>query len=112
VLWNLLVNALEAMPEGGELSIHVDRHDPLENSDLAARIDICDTGCGIADEALKRIFDPFFTTKTNGTGLGLSIVYQLVEKAGGRIEVSRPESGHGAVFSLFFPPSASFSLAK
>ena len=61
---------------------------------------------------MKRIFDPFFTTKTNGTGLGLSIVYQLVEKAGGRMEVSKPQSGTGTVFSLFFPPSASFSLAK
>ena len=112
VLWNLLVNALEAMPKGGELSILVDLHDPLEDSDKAARIDIGDTGCGIPDDALKRIFDPFFTTKTNGTGLGLSIVYQLVEKAGGHIEVSRPESGIGTVFSLFFPPSPSFSLAK
>jgi signal transduction histidine kinase len=61
---------------------------------------------------LKRVFDPFFTTKPNGTGLGLSIVYQLVEKAGGQIEVSRPEPGDKTVFSLFFPISPSFSLAK
>ena len=113
VLWNLFINALEAMPEGGDLSVLVNiQDDSPDSSGKTARVDICDTGCGIADDALKRIFDPFFTTKTNGTGLGLSIVYQLVEKAGGRIEVSRPQSGTGTVFSLFFPPSASFSLAK
>ena len=113
VLWNLFINALEAMPEGGDLSILVDiQDDSFDSGGKMARVDICDTGCGIADDAMKRIFDPFFTTKTNGTGLGLSIVYQLVEKAGGRIEVSKPQSGTGTVFSLFFPPSASFSLAK
>ena len=113
VLWNLFINALEAMPEGGDLSVRVNiQDDSPDGSGKAVRVDICDTGCGIADDALKRIFDPFFTTKTNGTGLGLSIVYQLVEKAAGRIEVSRPYTGSGTVFSLFFPPSASFSLAK
>ncbi len=113
VLWNLFINALEAMPEGGELSVLVKIEDNSpDGSGKTARVDICDTGCGIADDVLKRIFDPFFTTKTSGTGLGLSIVYQLMEKAGGRIEVSRPQSGTGTVFSLFFPPSASFSLAK
>ena len=113
VLWNLFINALEAMPEGGDLSVLVNlQDDSPDSSGKAVRVDIRDTGCGIADDALKRIFDPFFTTKTNGTGLGLSIVYQLVEKAGGHIEVSRPLSGTGTVFSLFFPPSASFSLAK
>ena len=113
VLWNLFINALEAMPEGGDLSVRVNiQDDSPDRSGKAVRVDICDTGCGIADDALKRIFDPFFTTKTNGTGLGLSIVYQLVEKAAGRIEVSRPYTGSGTVFSLFFPPSASFSLAK
>jgi two-component system sensor histidine kinase PilS (NtrC family) len=112
VLWNLLVNALEAMPEGGELSIMVDLNDRPDNGARAVRIEIGDTGPGIPDEAMKRIFDPFFTTKSNGTGLGLSIVYQLVEKAGGRIEVGSPPSDGRTVFSLFFPSSQSFSLAK
>jgi two-component system sensor histidine kinase PilS (NtrC family) len=112
VLWNLFVNALEAMPEGGELSISVAVNDVPENNNRTARIDVGDTGGGIPDEARKRIFDPFFTTKQNGTGLGLSIVYQLVEKAGGRIEVSGPKVGSKTVFSLFFPTSPSFSLAK
>ena len=112
VLWNLSVNALEAMPEGGELSISVNLEEPHDNAMRPIRIDIGDTGCGIPEGAFKRIFDPFFTTKTSGTGLGLSIVYQLVEKAGGSIEVSRPHDGMGTIFSLFFPPSTSFSLAK
>jgi two-component system sensor histidine kinase PilS (NtrC family) len=112
VLWNLLVNALEAMPEGGELSISVEVEEPFDNRGRPVRIDIGDTGYGIPEGAFKRIFDPFFTTKPNGTGLGLSIVYQLVEKAGGTIEVSQPQSGSGTIFSLFFPPSFSFSLAK
>jgi two-component system sensor histidine kinase PilS (NtrC family) len=112
VLWNLLVNALEAMPQGGELSISVNLEQPPDDTPWPIRIDIADTGCGIPQGAFKRIFDPFFTTKTNGTGLGLSIVYQLVEKAGGGIEVSPSQSGSGTIFSLFFPPSPSFSLAK
>ena len=107
-----MVNALEAMPDGGELSITVDMHDLPDDSDSAARIDVSDTGRGIPEDALKRIFDPFFTTKPTGTGLGLSIAYQLVEKAGGSIEVSRSPSGDKTVFSLFFPTSPSFSLAK
>ncbi|SPF39599.1 PAS/PAC sensor signal transduction histidine kinase [Syntrophobacter sp. SbD1] len=105
VLWNLLVNALEAMPQGGELSISVNLQQPPDNPDRPIRIEIGDSGCGIAESAFKRIFDPFFTTKANGTGLGLSIVYQLVEKAGGYIEVSRPHSGSGTIFSLLFPQS-------
>jgi len=112
VVWNLLVNALEAMPDGGELSISVDLQEPPDNPGRPVRIDIGDTGCGIAEGTFKRIFDPFFTTKPNGTGLGLSIVYQLVEKAGGGIEVSKPQTGAGAIFSLFFPAPSSFSLAK
>ncbi len=112
VLWNLLVNALEAMPEGGELSISVQLEEPPNDRSRPLRIDVCDTGSGIPEDASKRIFDPFFTTKPSGTGLGLSIVYQLVEKAGGTIEVSKPQLGSGTIFSLFFPPSTSFSLAK
>ncbi len=102
IFWNLFVNALEAMPDGGELTILVSGNS--ENGNMReTRIDVADTGCGIPDSVRKRIFDPFFTTKSSGTGLGLSIVYQLVEKAGGRIEVDANHSGTGTVFSLFFP---------
>jgi two-component system sensor histidine kinase PilS (NtrC family) len=112
VLWNLFVNAIEAMPAGGELSISVSLQCPPPNSNTLVRIDVVDTGYGISEPVLQRIFDPFFTTKDSGTGLGLSIVYQLVEKAAGRIEVQSKQTGVGTTFSLFFPPSSSFSLAK
>lgn len=102
IFWNLFVNALEAMPDGGELTISVSSHSENGNKG-ETRINVADAGCGIPDTVRKRIFDPFFTTKSSGTGLGLSIVYQLVEKAGGRIEVDANQSGTGTVFSLFFP---------
>ena len=112
ILWNLLVNAIEAMPRGGELSISVGLEQIAAPPGRMVKIDVQDRGCGIPESALKRIFDPFFTTKTNGTGLGLSVVYQLMEKAAGKVEVSGRQPGQGTTFSLFFPPSSSFSLAK
>lgn len=112
ILWNLFINALESMPEGGDLSIAVRSDRDPGSGDNRARIDIADTGCGIPQGMREKIFDPFFTTKGGGTGLGLSIVCELVEKSGGRIEVSVPPAGTGTVFSLFFPSASPFSLAK
>ena len=103
ILWNLLVNALEAMPSGGELSIRVAQDLSQDGTAGQTRVDVADTGCGIPEEVRGKIFDPFFTTKSNGTGLGLSIVYQLVETAGGRVEVAPRPGGSGTVFSVFFP---------
>lgn len=111
IMWNLLVNALEAMPKGGDLSIRVSFADRRGPDPRETRIDIWDTGVGISEEIRDRVFDPFFTTKENGTGLGLSIVYQLVENAGGRIEVTHHEP-LGTTFSVFFPFASSFPLAK
>ncbi len=108
ILWNLLINGLEAMPEGGELFISVRPFPGAEPAAWEARIDIADTGCGIAETARKRIFDPFFTTKATGTGLGLSIVYQLVERAGGWIEANPNPSGRGTIFSIFFQSAKYF----
>jgi len=112
ILWNIFVNALEAMPDGGDLSIIIRLRNGTETTAGEARLDIADTGHGIPDGIREKIFDPFFTTKATGTGLGLSIVYQLIEKAGGRMEVNPNSSGTGTVFSLFFPATNSFSLAK
>jgi two-component system sensor histidine kinase PilS (NtrC family) len=112
ILWNLLVNSLEAMPDGGDLSITVDLHNGVEAPSRGVRLDISDTGCGIPEGMRKKIFDPFFTTKSAGTGLGLSIAYQLMEEAGGRMEFCANPSGAGTVFSLFFPAAKPFSLAK
>ena len=104
------------MPEGGELSISVGICEGDGSRPGAApgdtRVDIFDNGCGMPEGVRQRIFDPFFTTKASGTGLGLSIVYQLVEKAGGRIEADPNPSGRGMVFTVFFPAANFFSLAK
>ncbi len=108
ILWNLLINGLEAMPEGGELSISVRPSRNAGSTDPEARIDISDTGCGIPEAVRKRIFDPFFTTKATGTGLGLSIVYQLVERSAGRIEANPNPSGQGTTFSIFFQSAKYF----
>ena len=97
ILWNLLLNALEAMPHGGDVEILVSSPD---ETDCCVRIE--DSGVGISEEVRDRIFDAFFTTKEGGTGLGLSIVYQLVENMDGRIEVSCEKSSKTA-FSVFFP---------
>ena len=102
-LINICLNARDAMPEGGTLSIrtsqttaaHVSRQFP-EADGAYARIEISDTGTGMDDEIRQRVFEPFFTTKREqgGTGLGLSVVYGIVQAHGGFIGVeSRNRAG-------------------
>jgi len=93
VLINLIVNAMQAMPEGGALQLRTE--DSGVDGAEGVRIEVEDTGQGIAAEVLDRIFDPFFTTKKQeGTGLGLSISYAIVTRYGGHIAVeSTPGSG-------------------
>lgn len=100
VLTNIIVNAIQAMPEGGELTLETS----VVNSDVSIRIR--DTGIGIAPESIPGIFKPFFTTKPagSGTGLGLSICYSIIEKHNGRIEVES-EPGSGTTFTVFLPVS-------
>ena len=81
VLANVLVNAVQAMPHGGSLTVRTGLRAGF------AEIAVEDTGPGIPDEIRSRIFDPFFTTKPHGTGLGLSIVYRIMEAHGGRVDV-------------------------
>jgi two-component system NtrC family sensor kinase len=99
VFLNLFLNAIQAMPNGGKLSISV-------TSDEAKflRTDVKDTGCGIPKENLDRIFEPFFTTKEvgKGTGLGLSVIYGVIEKIGGHIKVDS-ELGQWTKFSVYLP---------
>lgn len=93
---NILLNALEAMPQGGTLKLKTEQ----EREEVVIRI--ADSGQGIAEENLSRIFDPFFTTKDQGTGLGLAICHRIVETLGGRIEVTS-EFGKGTTASVFLP---------
>ena len=97
VLLNLVVNAIHAMPQGGTLRIAA-THD----SDLGVRIEVADTGGGIAAEVLPKIFDPFFTTRETGSGLGLAVVKKIVDEHGARIEV-QSQVGHGSCFTLNWP---------
>jgi two-component system sensor histidine kinase PilS (NtrC family) len=102
VLWNLLINSCQAMPEGGEIRISATRLSPEQGDDDWLEIIFSDTGAGIVPEHLEKIFEPFFTTKTGGTGLGLAIVYRIIGDHGGTIAVeSKP--GKGTTFRIRLP---------
>ncbi len=100
VLLNLFLNAIQAMPGGGDLKVVI----RLSKAMNEGVIDVTDTGVGIDPRHMDRIFDPFFTTKENGegTGLGLSVSHSIVEKHGGRMEV-HSEPGKGTTFSIYLP---------
>ena len=102
VFLNLLINALQATPEGGRISVSVD----VVDGKVVAKIS--DTGNGIAAEHLPRIFEPFFTTREDqgGSGLGLAIISGIVDKHKGRVEVES-ELGKGTTFTLTFPADKS-----
>ena len=98
VIWNLLVNAAQALrQEGGDIRVTAQRL-----SDGAVEIVVSDTGVGIAERHLSSLFDPFFTTKQGGTGLGLSIAHGIVQAHEGRIEVTSRE-GEGTTFRVVLP---------
>lgn len=106
VIMNLTANAREAMPEGGTLTIRIDKYESCKDAELPpgeyVRLSVSDTGIGMTDEVQSRVFEPFFTTKKTGSGLGLSTVYGIVKQSGGYITVqSTPQQG--ATFSVFMP---------
>ena len=110
VLINLIVNAIQAMPDGGSLRLRI-RDWEEDGRTVGAAMEVCDTGQGIAAEDLSRIFDPFFTTKKgSGTGLGLSISYTIVERYGGRISVAS-QPGQGACFTVHLRSEARYADA-
>jgi two-component system cell cycle sensor histidine kinase/response regulator CckA len=121
VLVNLAVNARDAMPNGGTLTIELDDIDVpavnLPSLDLPrgayVRILIHDTGIGMDEPTMERIFDPFFTTKKadKGTGLGLATVYGIVAQSGGQISAASVV-GEGSTFSMFLPQAAIPAMAS
>ncbi|MDR3390705.1 MAG: ATP-binding protein [Sulfuriferula sp.] len=98
VLWNLVTNAVEAMPQGGLLEITASE----DKQAHSVRIDIHDSGAGIAPEQQNRLFQPLFTTKTRRIGLGLAVVKNLTQANGGKVAVNS-ESGKGATFTIILP---------
>ncbi|MBD6616391.1 PAS domain S-box protein [Komarekiella sp. 'clone 1'] len=114
VLMNLVVNARDAMPDGGSITISAQNKfidDAYAKMNLEATvgphivITVADTGIGMPPEILNRIFEPFFTTKdvSKGTGLGLSTTLGIIKNHGGFVKVSSPGIGQGSQFRLFFP---------
>jgi two-component system, cell cycle sensor histidine kinase and response regulator CckA len=122
ILLNLAVNARDAMPRGGRLSVETSRvifspadaeAAPNRAPGAYASLRVTDTGTGIARENLARIFEPFFTTKQpgRGTGLGLSMVQSVVKQHRGWVEVDS-EIGHGTTFTIYLPTAPSAALPR
>lgn len=114
-LVNLMVNARDAMPSGGRITIesrivHLDEHRATFESDLApgdyVTLSVSDTGSGIPAEIVGRVFEPFYTTKRvgEGSGLGLSMVYGFVKQSGGHVTITS-ELDHGTTVNIYLPQS-------
>jgi two-component system NtrC family sensor kinase len=98
VCTNLILNAIQAMPEGGRLTLRTLTYDSW------LKVEVEDTGCGISPENMRKLFIPFFTTKgkRKGVGLGLAVAYGIVQHHQGRIEVQSKE-GEGTTFTVYLP---------
>ena len=101
-VWNLCLNAVQAMPEGGELRLG--GRLLASGGPAPLQLWVADTGHGIAESDLPHIFEPFFSTKAEGSGIGLALVYRVVQDHGGQIEV-RSQPGAGTTFLLTLPSS-------
>jgi two-component system, cell cycle sensor histidine kinase and response regulator CckA len=110
VFSNLLINARQAMPDGGNVNINIRNRTlgPGEETILPAgdyvEIQVKDTGNGIAENDLNRIFDPYFTTKPSGSGLGLAVAFSIIKRHGGHIS-AESRKGEGACFTIVLPAS-------
>jgi len=104
-LSNLVLNAMDAMPDGGTLTLRTH-----QNGDFS-HVEVSDTGDGLAPEECERLFTPYYTSKPHGTGLGLAIVQSVISDHGGRISV-RSESGKGTTFVIELPRNAGHETAR
>lgn len=112
VINNLVINADQAMPEGGTLSVSAENVTLTDDEVLTlapgryVRIRVSDTGVGIPKEHAAKIYEPYFTTKQTGSGLGLTVAYSIVRNHGGTIEVEPRAGGNGSTFTIYFPASS------
>ncbi len=102
VFLNLILNAIQAMPQGGVLGLKVDSSQKAGDKPRSTQVEISDNGSGIAPRNLKEIFTPFFTTKPKGVGLGLSVSQQILKEHQGQLKV-RSKLGEGTTFTLILP---------
>lgn len=103
VIHNLVLNAAEAMPDGGTVTIQIEPEPPAAGRGAQKiRLAVLDTGTGIPTKHLGKIFDPYFSTKQKGSGLGLAVVYSIVTKHEGEISVAS-DPGHGSRFDIILP---------
>lgn len=106
VLINIILNAVQAMPDGGSIAISTG------SSKISAWVRLADTGAGMSEDVRKRVFDPFFTTRgTEGTGLGMSVAYGIIKRHGGSISIDS-EPGKGTAVTVFLPAAADVVDAK
>jgi signal transduction histidine kinase len=111
---NISINAVQAMPGGGRLTVAAENSSTGPNGETSSaggewvHVSITDTGTGIAPENLGKIFDPFFTTKDKGTGFGLSTCYTIVKKHHGQLSVES-EPGRGTTFHIMLPAHPSLT---
>jgi CheY-like chemotaxis protein len=103
-LMNLIINARDAMPDGGEIGVTIEKAAEVPDAQPMLRISVSDSGCGIPDDVLERVTEPFFTTKEagKGTGLGLSMVSGFVNQSGGELRIHSVE-GEGTRIEMLLP---------
>ncbi len=102
LIWNVLMNAIQSMPNGGRVTIETEKDTPDISAGQFLEIKISDNGQGIMENDLGKIFEPFYTTREKGTGLGLAIVNRIVEGHAGKIKVDS-KSGEGTTFTIWLP---------
>jgi two-component system sensor histidine kinase PilS (NtrC family) len=107
-IWNLCLNAVQAMPDGGELHVGGGPVDVGGREQIQIRVS--DTGHGIADEDFPHIFEPFYSTKPEGSGLGLALVYRVLQDHGGHVE-AKSRVGEGTTFTITLPAALETTTA-